>query len=148
MNGLNGLIIKSMLNEVVIIVGHGSSEEGADNTAEVAGLLHAMLHKDCDKDCIRVAYLQFMEPDLKTVIGEAASGGAGKIIVHPFLLSSGYHVTKNIPETINRARQEFPDIEFVYTKPLGRHEKLAEIILERVKAETDLTSWYLERKEV
>ena len=129
-----------MLNEVIIIVGHGSSEEGADNTAQVAELLHAMLHKDCNKDCIRVAYLQFMEPDLKKVIGEAASGGAGKIIVHPYLLSSGYHVTKNIPETINWARQEFPDIEFVYTQPLGSHKKLAEIVLERIQAETDLIS--------
>ena len=129
-----------MLNEVIIIVGHGSSEVGADNTAQVAELLHAMLHKDCNKDCIRVAYLQFMEPDLKKVIGEAASGGAGKIIVHPYLLSSGYHVTKNIPETINWARQEFPTIEFVYTEPIGSHKKLAEIVLERIQAETDLIS--------
>jgi sirohydrochlorin ferrochelatase len=78
-----------------------------------------------------------MEPDLKKVIEEAASGGAGKIIVHPFLLSSGYHVTKNIPETIEMARKEFPDIEFVYTEPLGAHKKLAEVILERIKSATD-----------
>jgi len=129
-----------MLHEVIIIVGHGSSEEGADTTSQVADMLHAMLHKDCRKDCIRVAYLQFMEPDLKKVIKEAAAGGAGKIIVHPFLLSSGYHVTKNIPETINRAREEFPAIEFVYTGPLGSHKKLAEIVLERIQSETDLKS--------
>jgi len=129
-----------MLNEVIIIVGHGSSEEGADNTAQVAELLHTMLHKDCNKDCIRVAYLQFMEPDLKKVIGEAVSDGAEKIIVHPFLLSSGYHVTKNIPATIDRSKQEFPDIEFVYTGPLGSHEKLAEVILERIRSATDLSS--------
>lgn len=125
------------MQEIIIIVGHGSSEDGADNTAIVAEQLHEIMHMDCSRDCIRVAYLQFMEPDLKKAIEEAASGGAGKIIVHPFLLSSGYHVTKNIPETIEMARKEFPDIEFVYTEPLGAHKKLAEVILERINSATD-----------
>lgn len=128
------------MQEIIIIVGHGSSEDGADNTAIVAEQLHKIMHGDCGRDCIRVAYLQFMEPDLKKVIGEAASKGAGKIIVHPFLLSSGYHVMKNIPETIDRERNEFPHIEFVYTEPLGSHTKLAEVILERIKSATDLQS--------
>lgn len=128
------------MREIIIVVGHGSSEEGADNTAHIAEQLHEMLHKDCSTDCIRVAYLQFMEPDLKKVIGEAAAGGAEKIIVHPFLLSSGYHVTKNIPATIEKARQEFPGIEFVYTEPLGSHEKLAEVVLERIRSAIDLSS--------
>ena len=42
------------------------------------------------------------------------------------------HVTKDIPEMIQEAERIYPGVEFVYTEPLGIHEKLVHVVLERI----------------
>jgi len=121
------------MQEIIIIVGHGSTEADADGTAYISDQLHGLLHADCSKDCVRVAYLQFMKPDLKETLENAAVEGINKIIIHPFLLSKGFHVTKNIPQIIENFQNAYPDIEVICTAPLGVHEKLAEVVLKRIK---------------
>ncbi|MBI5633460.1 MAG: precorrin-8X methylmutase [Nitrospirae bacterium] len=44
------------------------------------------------------------------------------------------HVTKDIPGIIDEARSLFPDVELVYTEPLGVHSKLVDIVIERIQS--------------
>jgi sirohydrochlorin ferrochelatase len=125
-------------SEIIIIVGHGNPEKEADSTGFIAEELHKTIHQSCNGQCVRIAYLQFMKPDLPEAIKRAVKDGANKIIIHPYLLSSGYHVSKNIPDIISIAKKDHPHVEFVYTEPLGAHKKLVEVVLERIKASTDL----------
>ncbi|MFA4828120.1 MAG: precorrin-8X methylmutase [Thermodesulfovibrionales bacterium] len=118
--------------ENIILIGHGSPKKDANNVEMVGRLLHQAIHPGCSKGCVKVAYLQFAEPDLMDTIKESVHGGAGRVIVHPFFLSSGMHVTKDIPEMIQEAERIYPGVEFVYTEPLGIHEKLVHVVLERI----------------
>lgn len=120
--------------EKIILVGHGSPKQGANNLEQVGSMVHSTVHPGCSSDCVKVAYLQFVSPDIKETIDECARSGAGRIVLHPFFLSAGMHVTKDIPEIIAEARAAYPDIEFIYTEPLGIHEKLAQIVKERIDA--------------
>jgi len=118
--------------ENIILIGHGSPKKDANNI-EIAGrLLHSAIHPNCNNNCVKVAYLQFAEPDIKNAIKDCIDSGARKIIIHPYFLSNGMHVTKDIPEIIKEAKQLYPDIEFVFTEPLGIHEKLITIVVERI----------------
>ena len=119
--------------EKIIIVGHGSLEKEAGNIEFVAESLHRMIHGECKENCVRVAYLQFLEPDLRFAIKLSVEEGAKKIIVHPYFLSSGVHVSKNIPDIVKDAGKRYPDVEFVCTEHLGAHDKLVEVVLERIK---------------
>ncbi len=92
--------------ERIILVGHGSPKKDANNVEVIAGLLHRMLHPDCADHCVRVAYLQFVQPDIGAAIDACVAEGAGKVIVHPFFLYGGMHVTKDIPAKIAEAREE------------------------------------------
>lgn len=118
--------------EAIIIVGHGSLEKEAGNIEFVAANLHNMIHPECKDNCVRAAYLQFLEPDLWRAIKLSVEDGAKKIIVHPYFLSSGVHVTKNIPKIIKEVEVLYPDVEFVCTEHLGVHDKLVEVVLERI----------------
>ena len=109
-------------------------------------MLHNMLHAGCTEDCVKVAYLQFAEPGIMDTIREAVNNGAKKIILHPFFLSSGMHVTKDIPGMIEEARRLYPDVTFIYTEPLGIHEKLAHIVMERISAAEDLAPAAIEKR--
>lgn len=120
--------------EKIIIAGHGSPKKDANNIEQVARLLHGMVHPGCAGDCVRVAYLQFAKPDIMQAIADCVRDGAKKIIVHPYFLSSGMHVTTDIPGIIKDARGTYSDVDIIYTEPLGIHNKMAEVVLERIAA--------------
>ena len=56
------------------------------------------------------------------------------------------HVTKDIPEMIQEARRLYPGVEFIYTEPLGIHEKLAHIVMERISAAEQLAPSAIEKR--
>jgi precorrin-8X/cobalt-precorrin-8 methylmutase len=105
-----------------------------------------MLHPGCREECVKVAYLQFAEPGIPETIKHCVEQGAKKVILHPFFLSSGMHVTKDIPGMIEEARQLYPGTEFIYTEPLGIHEKLAHIVMERISAADQLAPTAIEKR--
>ncbi len=134
------------MKESILLLGHGSPKKDANNLERVGKMLHGMLHAGCTENCVKVAYLQFAMPDIPEAIKGCVAQGAKKIILHPFFLSAGMHVTKDIPEMIESARQLYPDVQFVYTEPLGIHEKLAHIVMERISAAENLAPSAIEKR--
>lgn len=132
--------------ENIILVGHGSPKKDANNIEHIGRLLHAVIHPSCSKNCVRVAYLQFADPKITDVIKECVLDGANRIVIHPYFLSNGIHVTKDIPEIIKEAERIYPHIEFVYTEPLGFHEKLIHIVMERIAAVKGLKPMDIEKR--
>jgi precorrin-8X/cobalt-precorrin-8 methylmutase len=132
--------------EKIIIAGHDSPKKDANNIDQVAGLLHTMLHPECSDDCVKVAYLQFAKPDIREALDACVQDGAKKVIIHPYFLSSGMHVTSDIPELIHEAQGRFPDVEFIYTEPLGIHNKMAEVVLERIRSASGLKPEEIEKR--
>ena len=66
--------------------------------------------------------------------------------LHPFFLYAGMHVTKDIPAIIAEARKRHPAIEMVDSAPLGVHEGLARIALERIGATAMHVAGRIERQ--
>lgn len=132
--------------EKIVIAGHGSPKQDANNLESVAHLLHNMIHPGCMEECVKVAYLQFVKPDIKEVLDACVSEGAEKVVIHPYFLSSGMHVTSDIPEIIGDARTRYPDVEFIYTEPLGIHNKMAQVVLERIQSASGLRPEEIETK--
>ncbi len=118
--------------ENIILIGHGSPKKDANNIELTGRLLHSAIHPNCNDNCVKVAYLQFAEPTIADTIKECVLNGAKRIIIHPYFLSSGLHVTKDIPEIISEAKVMYSDREFIYTEPLGIHEKIVQVIMERI----------------
>lgn len=126
--------------ENIILIGHGSPKKDANTIDEVGRLLHGRIHNGCNDDCVKAAYLQFAEPDIMTAITSCVDSGVQRIVMHPYFLYSGMHVTKDIPAIIKEAEELYPHVQFVYTEPLGIHDKLIQIVMERIYEKTDLSS--------
>jgi len=113
----------------VILLGHGSrASEGNTALADIAGIVN-----DIGGVEVIPAYLQFCSPSLSESLKKAAADGAEKIVVVPYFLYSGNHVTQDIPEELETLKREHPEVEIVMTDNLGAHRKLAEIVIERIK---------------
>ncbi len=118
--------------EKIVLVGHGSPKKDANNMDVVGRMLHEALHPGCTDECVLTSYLQFQSPTLEDALEAAVKNGTKKVIIHPYFLSAGMHVTKDIPEVIEGFRKSSPDIQFVYTEPLGVSRRLVDLVMERM----------------
>jgi precorrin-8X/cobalt-precorrin-8 methylmutase len=132
--------------ELILLAGHGSPKQDANNLDHIASLLHEMIHPRCSENCVRVAYLQFARPDIMEAITACIQDGAKKVIVHPYFLSSGMHVTADIPGIIKQAGERYPGVEFVYTEALGVHNKMAQVVYERIHAAAGMKPEEIEKR--
>ena len=132
--------------ESILIIGHGSPRKEANSIHLVGKLLHDSLHPGCDNGCVKAAYLEFGEPSIPDAIKACVESGSKRLIMHPYFLSPGMHVTKDIPEMIQEAEKTYPGVEFVYTEPLGIHEKLVQVMIERIHAANGLAPGEIETR--
>ncbi len=112
----------------ILIVGHGSPLPEANHTlkrvADELGKWYPL---------VQPAFLQFERPNLSEALDLLVERGARKIIVHPYFLYRGAHVSKDIPSEIEEARKRYPDLEVTFSSHLGFHEKLVEVAQERIE---------------
>lgn len=91
-----------MAEQGVILLAHGSRLAGANGEVRK---LAALLGDEKGTDFYRgVAFLQGGSPSLEEAVGKAAAGGCTSIFIVPFFLTSGVHVTEDLPEMLERAR--------------------------------------------
>jgi len=112
----------------LLLVDHGSRfQEANDMLAEVA----AMVRRLSGRDCIHHAHMELAEPTIPQGFETCVSEGATAVVVHPYFLSPGRHSTSDIPRMVAEAAQKFPGVAYCVTDPLGLHQKICEVVLER-----------------
>lgn len=114
----------------IVIVSHGSMKKDSNNLEKISDLLAKKLK--IKRENLKHAYLQHASPSIEDTIRQCLDEGAKKIIVFPFFLSSGKHVVHDIPSILSKFNKQNADYEIVYTSPLGIHDKLVEIIVDRI----------------
>ncbi|WP_102348387.1 sirohydrochlorin chelatase [Bacillus sp. Marseille-P3661] len=77
-------------------------------------------------------FLELAAPSMKQGIDSCVKRGATRIAVVPILLLTAAHAKKDIPEEIERLRELYPEVEIMYGRPFGVHEKIIEILIERI----------------
>ncbi len=121
-----------MSKKALIIVDHGSKfNEANQMLAEIAELIK---EKDTPEfEIISYCHMELAEPTIEQAFEDCISRGATDIVVHPYFLAPGRHSTKDIPQMVQKAAKNYPAVSYIVTNPLGIHEKIIEVILERSK---------------
>ncbi len=115
----------------VIILSHGSKLKSANHT--MIKLVSAV-KKELGLKNIFPAYLQFHQPDLSKTVRHLAAKGCKKIIIVPFFLFKGNHVSLDVPNAVKKEKDKYPNVSFVYTHNLGPDARLYEIVIDRISA--------------
>ena len=119
-----------MSKKALIIVDHGSKVDEANiMLAQIAEQLNNK--QDTEFDIISYCHMELAEPTIEQAFEDCVSKGATEIVVHPYFLAPGRHSTQDIPNMVIQAAKNYPEISYVVTDPLGVHEKILEVILER-----------------
>ena len=119
-----------MSKKALIIVDHGSKVDAANQMlAEIAELLNNK--KNTEFELISYCHMELAEPTIQQAFEDCISKGATDIVVHPYFLAPGRHSTLDIPNMVKEAAKNYPEVSYVVTDPLGVHEKILEVVLER-----------------
>jgi precorrin-8X/cobalt-precorrin-8 methylmutase len=118
------------MKKAVLLLGHGSRiREANESLYPIA----EMVKSKSSLAIVKPVFLQFASPTLLEGIGYCLAQGVDEIIIHPYFLYSGAHVLQDIPAMIEKIRQNHPAVRIRLTPPLGIHDRLAEIVLERLQ---------------
>jgi sirohydrochlorin ferrochelatase len=119
-----------MSKKALIIVDHGSTvNEANEMLAEVTNLLKSNEHSGFD--IIRYCHMELAEPTIPQAFDECVAEGARHIVVHPYFLAPGKHSTEDIPKMVGEAASKHEGVSYFVTEPLGIHQKIIEVVLER-----------------
>ena len=116
------------MRTALLIVDHGSRREEANQ------MLHGVaeiLRQKRPQLIVQIAHMELAEPNIEQGIAACVCAGATEIVVHPYMLSPGRHATQDIPRLAMEAATTHPGVTIRVTAPLGLHEKLGEVILQR-----------------
>ncbi|MHB8793681.1 MAG: precorrin-8X methylmutase [Thermoleophilia bacterium] len=114
----------------VVVLGHGSRAPGA---LEVLNWVAEQLAERLMMP-VMAASLQFNKPSLDDSCRELVAAGARRVVVAPYFLFTGNHMMKDIPEILDRLREELPGTEFILADALGADDLMVEVLARRTLA--------------
>ncbi len=68
------------------------------------------------------AALQFNHPTLEEAVESLTARGVHRIVIMPYFLFPGRHITEDIPRIVERLKGIYPQRQFTVAKPLGLEE--------------------------
>jgi sirohydrochlorin ferrochelatase len=118
------------LSRAILLVDHGSRR------AEANAVLDAVAEKLRQRSpgcVVEVAHMDLAVPDIAQGVLACVRAGATEIVVHPYFLGPGTHIQRDIPRAVESAVAQHPGLRVVISEPLGVHDKLVDVVLERVE---------------
>ncbi|CAM9635230.1 unnamed protein product, partial [Hapterophycus canaliculatus] len=122
----------------VIVCDHGSRRENAN----------AMLFEVAERyrsfsgfDIVEAAHMELAEPSIDQAFDRCVAAGASKVVLHPFFLSPGRHVTSDIPALMTAAAKRHPEVAWVVSEPLGLQELMPRVMHAAVSESVAGEAW-------
>jgi sirohydrochlorin ferrochelatase len=116
----------------ILLIDHGSRRPQANALLdEVAAIVRQRLGAE---SIVEPAHMEIAEPTIAQGFSRCVEQGATTIVVHPFMLAPGRHVTEDLPRLIADAAGAHNGVEFAMADPLGSHAGVVDAVIERCEA--------------
>ena len=114
--------------KALLLVAHGSRR--VESNDEIRTLTEKLAQQSGEQfGDVRCAFLELAEPSIPDGIGLCVDAGADEVIVLPYFLSAGRHVSEDIPAEIEKKRQELKDISIKQVSYLGMSDGIINLLL-------------------
>lgn len=116
----------------LLIIAHGSRRSASNDEVRELTTRIADIAKQEFKH-VQCAFLELAEPSIPDGITQCVEKGASEIIVLPYFLSAGRHVSEDIPADVNLSREKYPDVCITIAPYLGSMTQIARLMAEQAK---------------
>jgi sirohydrochlorin ferrochelatase len=118
------------MNEThLLVVAHGS-RRAASNEEVKAVVDRLRTAQGARFASTEAAFLELAEPSIEEGLALLAGRGARHIVVMPYFLAAGSHVTRDIPEIIDTFRAAHMDIRLSLKQHIGSADGMGRLILD------------------
>lgn len=114
----------------VLLIAHGSRRsEANDDLVKLA----TQLSERSEYDVVQVSYLELASPSILDGGRACVAQAVDRILMLPFFLSAGRHVTQDLEDARTQLSLEFPAVEVRLCPHLGLHPLMTDIVLARLQ---------------
>ncbi len=114
----------------IIVIDHGSKVAAANETLDD---IVRVFQEVTGAAIVQPAHMELAEPTIPQAFARCVELGATRIVAHPYMLAPGRHSTNDIPRMVAEAAEQFLEIPFSVSEPLGVDSRLAELIAQRLE---------------
>ena len=118
----------------LVIFAHGSPIESAN---EAVRAFCADVASTGEYSSVLAAFLDRGSPDLRTAVTMAVDGGADRVIIVPYFLTLGLHLTRDLPRIAEEIARIHEGVRVEVTPPLDGHPSLIRAVLDRAAETAD-----------
>lgn len=114
----------------LILFAHGSPVEAANEAVRVVvgGIRRQGIY-----DAVEASFLDSAPPNLPDAVRQMITAGVTQIIVVPYFLVPGLHITKDLPRIVRELRGIYQGVPIEVTESLDGHPAVLEAVLDRAK---------------
>ena len=116
----------------VLIIAHGSRAAETEATLECVLL---MVKAKLPDDVIEYAFMEFSDRTIEKGVSALVAQGVTEIKIVPYFLFLGIHLKEDIPNMVALCAENFPGVKIVMGEPFGIDERLADILVDRIRIE-------------
>ena len=117
--------------KALVLVAHGSRRLASNE--EVVALSHVITEEmKNDFPIVEAGFLELAEPSIPDAIGICVQQGATDIIIVPYFLSAGRHVTEDIPAEIDKTRKLHETVKMTMLPHIGGSPQMKDLIRDSV----------------
>lgn len=95
------------MSQQIILLAHGSRDPKWALPMEA---IRQMLESDLPTRQVKLAFLEFMSPNLETSVRELVTQGAQNILVVPMFIAAGGHVLNDLPHQVAALQTAHPGL--------------------------------------
>lgn len=117
------------MKTAIVILGHGSRSEGAEESIRQ---VTARIRNKGSYEIVMHAFLQHASPRFSDALEDCVRLQVAKVIVVPFFMQSGAHVSADIPELVRAVKKKHPHLNVVVTDYVGGHPLMIDIITDLI----------------
>ena len=114
----------------ILLIAHGSRHNPANE--ELLGLA-ARLVELGTYPIVEACFLELARPDIPTGGSLCVSRGARRVLMVPYFLSQGVHLTRDLTAAREALAGLHPGVEFRLGPPLGPDPILDRLVIERIR---------------
>jgi sirohydrochlorin ferrochelatase len=116
-----------MTNKALIIVAHGSRKASSNEEIKVLGEKVKSLQNK-HYTFVMTAFLEFATPSLEESMLYCIDKNVSEIVILPYFLASGNHVTRDIPEVVQSIQASYPHVKITLKEHLGSSPGMARLL--------------------
>lgn len=117
------------MTTAVLLIAHGSRREEANHDLIV---IADQLRDLGEYPIVVPSYLELAAPSIPDGARQCVEAGADHVLMMPYFLSAGSHVTRDLERFRDETAAEFEAVTFDLCPPLGLHPLMLEIINDRL----------------